>query len=225
MKNTYFSVQFFLAGSIIFAVNLSACLANEKSDFTYTAKPISNKRKLENMTNPPSIKYPAPKRPAVSDKFPPIFEDENQVTDMGKMEMEYDRGNFFYRSYDYVKAVPFFKFVEANSKCGEIKAKASVYLGYMYSQGLGVDKDEMLGRIYLQQAGNAEDPETLYELGNAYFNLLYKQPQWGLKQADYRQAVAYFTQAKEQGHAAAAQTLKITSHLLQQATNQMFPGQ
>lgn len=92
-----------------------------------------------------------------------------------------------YRDGNYAAAFTYWKpMAEAGN------ADAQVYLGWLYSRGLGVEKDYAASADWYRRAAEQGDPNAQYELG-----LLYELGQ-GIA-ADYSEAEHWYGLAVDQG--------------------------
>jgi len=109
---------------------------------------------------------------------------------------DYEKGIIAYKRRDYKKAIKYFlKF--ADSGIGKkISSSAQGYLGYMYENGLGVDKDCVQAIFWYRKAAGLLNPFGQYRLGWMY------DIGCGVEK-DYNQAVELYRKAAGQGFAPA----------------------
>lgn len=98
-----------------------------------------------------------------------------------------DQGVRAYRGEDYATA---FRYWQPLAESGD--ARAQIYLGWLYSRGLGVTRDMSMSAHWYRLAAEQGDPNAQYELG-----LLYELGQ-GVE-ADYAEAEAWYGRAVDQG--------------------------
>ena len=76
---------------------------------------------------------------------------------------ELERGIRAYRSGDYAAALRYWTPLAVGGN-----ADAQVYLGWLYSRGLGVERDFVVSAQWYRQAAEQGDPNAQYELGLSY---------------------------------------------------------